>query len=236
MLKSMATYFFILIFGFCFGKNLTIIEIPVNDTITIKKTEEVYSYLYLNVIDYRNENNKIDLDIYGKNEYQSHIYGVEYKEDYDNKDKNFVNLVKLYSNEATNEKIDGETYSTFHFHIYLNLAPRYLLFQIATYAHDVTITHIKPSKNTWVIILIVIGVICLSAICFFLGRISKSCNFNFNFAQQQPVLLEVPPEFARPHQDGIQPNIRESQHQEMQSDNIQSQQQQNPQNNNTNID
>ena len=231
MLKSIKTYFFILIFGSCFVKNLTIIEIPVNNTITIKKTEEIYSYLYLNVTDLRHVYNKIDLDISFKNEYQDHMYGVEYKEDYDNIDKNFFNLIKLNSNETTNEGKGNETYSTFHFHIYLNLFPRYLLFKIATYEHDITITHIWPSKNnnTWIIILIVIGIICLLALCFFLGRLSKSikCKFNFNFARQQPPLLEGPPECEQPHQDKIQPNIRDSQQQEMSSDDIQSQEQQN---------
>ena len=109
----------------------------------------------------------------------------------------------------------------------LNLSPRYLLFQIATNEHDVTITHIRPSSNnnTWIKILIFFGIICLFSICFFLGRISKSIKCNFNFARQQPPLIEVPPEFAQ--QDGIQPNIREPQHQEIQPDNIQSQEQQN---------
>ena len=224
MLKSLKTYFFILIFGFCFVKNLTLIEIPVNDTITIKKTGELYSYLYLNVNDYR-KINLIDLDISFKNEYQDHLYGVDYKEDYDIKESNFVNLIEKNSGEVTNEGKGKETYSTFHFHIYLNLSPRYLLFKIYTHSRDITITHIRPSSNAWIIILIVFGIICLSAICFFLGRKSKSIKtFNFN-VEQQPPLLEIPPEFARPHQYGIQPNIREPHLQEIHHDNVQSQQQ-----------
>ena len=220
MPKFNISYFLVLILGLSFEKNITYIEIPVNGTIVVNKTEDLYSYLYLNVQDYY-KHNKIDLDVSFHNEYQDHLYGIEYKEDYDNKENNFVNLVKVYSGEYTNKGKYKETYSTFHFHIYLNLSPRYLLFKIYTYSHGVTITHKRPSSSnsSWKTFLIVIGVVALSAICFFFGRISKSITCND--LREPPLLAEIPPDFLRLHQEQIQPNNREAHQQEMQPNNHQ---------------
>ena len=220
MSKLNISYFLALILGLSFEKNITYLEIPVNGTIVVNKTEDTYSYLYLNVQDYY-QHNKIDLDVSFHNEYQDHLYGIEYKEDYDNKEKNFVNLVKVYSGEYTNKGKYKETYSTFHFHLYLNLSPRYLLFKIYTHGHGVTITHKRPSTSnfSWKTFLIVIGVLALSAICFFFGRISKSITCDE--LREPPLLAEIPPDFLRLHLRQIQPNDREEHQQEIQPNNHQ---------------
>ena len=126
MLNLIKFYLFIFLLRFSLENELNPIEIPVNGSITINKTKEIFSYFYLNVSGFY-KHDRIDIDISFENEYQDHMYGFNFKLDYD---INFQNLEKLYSMDSTNKGKGKDTYSTFHFHIYLNLRYKYILGEI----------------------------------------------------------------------------------------------------------
>ena len=208
MLNLIKFYFFIFLLKFSLEKELNPIELPVNGTITIEKTEEIYSYFYLNVSGFYAQD-RIDIDISSVNKYRGHIDGFECKLA---NDINFNNLEEIYSKEYNHKGEFQDTYSTFHYHIYLNLRYKYLLGKIATYDHNVTITHVRPKKwDKFKIILIIIGVIFLSAFCFILGGMTK--------------IPRIRPYHREQLNGPLHPNINQNVQQEGQQGNILNQQQ-----------
>ena len=208
MLNIIKLYFFIFLLKFSLENELNPIEIPVNGTITIEKTEETYSYFYLNVSDFYAQD-KIDIDISLVNKYRDHIYGFECKLA---NDINFNNLEEIYSNEYNHKGEFQDTYSTFHYHIYLNLRYKYLLGEIYIPRNSATLTHLRSKKwDKFKIILIIIGVIFLSAFCFILGGMTK--------------IPRIRPYHREQLNGPLHPNINQNEQQEGQQGDILNQQQ-----------
>ena len=209
MINLIKFYFFIFLLKFSLEKELNPIELPVNGTITFEKTKETSSYyFYLNVSDFYAQD-KIDIDISLVNKYRDHIYGFEYKLA---NDINFNNLEEISSNEYNHKWEEKYTYSTFHYHIYLNLRYKYLLGEIYIPRNSVTLTHVRPKKwDKFKIILIIIGVIFLSVFCFILGGMTK--------------IPRIRPYHREQLNEPLHPNINQNVQQEGQQGNILNQQQ-----------
>ena len=207
MINLIKFYFFIFLLKFSLEKELNPIELPVNGTITIEKIKETYSYFYLNITRYAQD--RIDIDISYDYDFPTYNHGFEFKLA---NDINFNNLEDIYSKEYNHEGEGIDTYSTFHFHIYLNTYYKYLLGKVATYDHNVTITHVRPKKwDKFKIILIIIGVIFLSAFCFILGGMTK--------------IPRIRPYHREQLNGPLHPNINQNGQQEGQQGNILNQQQ-----------